>query len=494
MMLADRRTKIVATIGPATATRENLKKLIVSGMNVARLNFSHGTHEDHLKVLQNLRSLSEELKAPITILQDLQGPKIRVGRFSNGSIEIHEGEKVVITTQKVLGKEKLIPSDFLELPQACKPGTKILLDDGLLELRVDQVRGEEVDCTVTFGGILKDRKGMNIPGAFLPVDCMTEKDLIDLEFGLKNNVDYVALSFVRRGEDIEKLRNIITQKAPGTRIVAKIEMLEAIENLEDITRLSDAVMVARGDLAVEVGQSLLPGIQKRIVRLANQMGKPVITATQMLDSMVENPRPTRAEITDIANAVLDGSDALMLSAETASGKYPFQCIRTMQEIILEVERTGQYFYNMNMGAEYFDVAEAIGASSCLSALKIGATAIVCLTTSGKTAQIISSFRPKARIIAVTHILPTLNRLELVWGIQTFEIKPYTSSDEAMIQIEKMLLEYGLVKTGDRVILTLGVPVLEGGKTNALRVYVVGREDLHRKSENELPLRCQSVES
>lgn len=493
-MLADRRTKIVATIGPATASRENLKKLIISGMNVARLNFSHGNHEDHLKVLLHLRSLSEELKAPVTVLQDLQGPKIRVGRFKNGSIEIAEGEKVIITTAKILGEAKLIPSDFLELPEACKPGTKILLDDGLLELRVDQVRGIEVDCTVIFGGILKDRKGMNIPGAFLPVECMTEKDLIDLEFGLKNNVDYVALSFVRRGEDIEKLRNMITQKAPGTRIVAKIEMLEAIENLEDIIRLSDAVMVARGDLAVEVGQSLLPGIQKRIVHLANQMGKPVITATQMLDSMVENPRPTRAEITDIANAVLDGSDALMLSAETASGKYPFHCIKTMQEIIFEVERTGNYFYNMSMAAEYFDVAEAIGASSCLSALKIGATAIVCLTTSGKTAQIISSFRPKARIIAVTHILPTLNRLELVWGIQTFEIKPYTSSDEAMIQIEKMLLEYGLVKTGDRVILTLGVPVLEGGKTNALRVYVVGREDLHRSDEADLPLRCQQIQA
>ncbi len=490
MMLADRRTKIVATIGPATNSRENLKKLIIAGMNVARLNFSHGIHDDHQKVIENLRSLSEELRAPLTILQDLQGPKIRVGRFTSGAIEISEGEQVVITTKNVMGTAKLIPSDFKELPEACKLGTKILLDDGLLELRVDKIHADEVFCTVVFGGILKDRKGMNIPGAFLPVECLTEKDLIDLDFGLKNNVDYVALSFVRRGADIEMLRDLIIKKAPGTRIVAKIEMLEAVENLEDIIRLSDAVMVARGDLAVEVGQSLLPGIQKKIVSLANHMGKPVITATQMLDSMVENPRPTRAEITDIANAVLDGSDALMLSAETASGRYPFQCIRTMQEIILEVERTGTYFYNMSMGAEYFDVAEAIGASSCLSALKLGASAIVCLTTTGKTAQIISSFRPKARIIAVTHILPTLNRLELVWGIQTFEIKPYKSSDEAMKQIEKMLIEYGLVKTGDRVILTLGVPVMEGGKTNALRVYVVGREDLHRISEENLPLRCR----
>ncbi len=492
MMLADRRTKIVATIGPATNSRENLKALILSGMNVARLNFSHGTHEDHLSVIENLRSLSEELRAPLTILQDLQGPKIRIGRFKTGSIKVSEGDRVIITTKNVLGEGNIIPSDFKEITHSCKVGTKILIDDGLLELRVEKVSKEDVECTVIYGGILKDRKGMNIPGAFLPVECLTEKDLIDLEFGLQNNVDYIALSFVRKAADIERLREIILKKGLATRIVAKIEMLEAIENLEEIIRLSDAVMVARGDLAVEVGQSLLPGIQKKIVSLANKMGKPVITATQMLDSMVENPRPTRAEITDIANAVLDGSDALMLSAESASGKYPFQCVRTMQEIIMEVERTGTYFYNMSMGAEYFDAAEAIGASSCLSALKLGASAIVCLTTTGRTAQIISSFRPKARIIAVTHILPTLNRLELVWGIQTFEIKPYKSSDEAMKQIEKMLLEYGLVKTGDRVILTLGVPVLEGGKTNALRVYVVGREDLHRNNEDELPLRCRNV--
>ncbi|MCM2281669.1 MAG: pyruvate kinase, partial [Bdellovibrionaceae bacterium] len=270
----------------------------------------------------------------------------------------------------------------------------------------------------------------------------------------------------------------------------KIEMLEAVDNLEEIVRLSDAVMVARGDLAVEVGQTLLPGIQKQIVHICNKIGRPVITATQMLDSMVENPRPTRAEITDIANAVLDGSDALMLSAETASGKYPFKCIRTMHEIISEVERTGTYYYNMTLDAEFFSVAEAIGASACLSALKLNASAIVCLTTTGRTASIISGFRPKARIIAVTHILPTLNRLELIWGIQTLTIDPYHSSDEAMDQIEEMLLKYGLVKTGDKVILTLGVPVLERGKTNALRVYTIGREDIAKSEEAELPLRCR----
>ncbi|MBX9766674.1 MAG: pyruvate kinase, partial [Bdellovibrionales bacterium] len=370
---------------------------------------------------------------------------------------------------------------------------KILLDDGLLELKVDRSEAEYVYATVIYGGLLKDRKGMNVPGANLDVDCMTAKDLVDLEFGLKNEVDYIALSFVRQGNDIRKLRELIDQKNPGTRIVAKIEMLEALDNLEDIVHLSDAVMVARGDLAVEVGQSLLAGIQKEIIQLCNRLGRPVITATQMLDSMVENPRPTRAEVTDIANAVLDGSDALMLSAETASGKYPIKCIETMDEVIREVEKSGKLFYKMSLEHEFLSVAEAIAASSCLSALKLNATAIVCLTTSGKTARLISSLRPKARIVAVTHQFSTLNRMELIWGIQTLAIEPYDSTDAAMDKIERMLLEYGLVKTGDKVILTMGMPVMERGTTNSLRVYTIRGEQTRRLKESELPLRCRAFE-
>lgn len=490
-MLADRRTKIVATIGPASRSRENLKKAMMAGMNVARLNFSHGSHEDHAEVIRHIRELSAEFGAPVTILQDLQGPKIRVGRFENGSIELVEGEQVVLTTENIQGRPGLIPTDYKDLPKASHPGNRIMLDDGLLELRIDRVEGPRVYCTVIFGGELKDRKGMNVPGGALAIECLTEKDLRDLDFGLAQGVDYVALSFVRKGDDIRQLQDIIKRTAPGTRIVAKIEMLEAIDNLEEIVRLSDAIMVARGDLAVEIGQTRLPQIQKQIVQLCNKIGCPVITATQMLDSMTENPRPTRAEITDVANAVLDGSDALMLSAETASGKYPFKCIQTMHEIILEVEKNGDY-YNMSLESEFFSVAEAVGAAASLTALKLNASAIVCLTTSGRTASIISSFRPRARVIAVTHIMPTLNRLELVWGIQTLVIKPYISSDEAMHQIEEMLLKYGLVKTGDRVVLTLGVPVLERGKTNALRVYTIGREDVKRLPEQELPLRCKEA--
>ena len=492
-MLAQRRAKIVATIGPATKDIKNLEKAIKAGMNVARLNFSHGSHDDHLAVLHSLRKLSHELKAPVTILQDLQGPKIRVGKFANGKIEVKPGQIVTITTEEVLGHDELIPSDFKELADAVFPGAKILLDDGLLEFKVLEVKPPLVKAEVIYGGILKDRKGMNLPGILLPVDCMTEKDLKDLEFGLQNNVDYIALSFVRHGRDIRKIREIIESRQSNAKIIAKIEMLEALDNLEEICRLSDAVMVARGDLAVEVGQSRLPGLQKRIISLCNELGKPVITATQMLDSMVENPRPTRAEITDVANAVLDGSDALMLSAESASGKYPFKCIRTMHEIICEVEQNEEKYYKISLENEFLSTPAAIAASASLSALKLNAKAIICLTTTGKTAQIISSFRPKAQIIAVTDRMDVLNGLELIWGMQTFTIKPYHNLSEILSQVDNLLVTHGLGKTGDRIILTLGQPIKEGSKTNSIYVHTVGAEGTSRLPDSVLPLRCQQLE-
>lgn len=491
-MLADRRAKIVATIGPATRDEKNLEKAIKAGMNVARLNFSHGSHEDHLKVIHSLRKLTKELRAPVAILQDLQGPKIRVGKFENGSIEIKPGEKVVITTASILGKPGLIPSDFKELPLACSPGTKILLDDGLLEVKVLRVRGEEVDAEVVYGGILKDRKGMNLPGVNLPVECMTKKDLEDLEFGLNNKVDYVALSFVRHARDIRKLREIIESKKSSAKIVAKIEMVEALENLEEICRLSDVVMVARGDLAVEVGQSRLPGFQKRIIHVCNQLGRPVITATQMLDSMVENPRPTRAEITDVANAVLDGSDALMLSAESASGKYPFRCIRTMHEIITEVENNEEEYYKLSLESEFLSAPAAIAASASLSALKLNATAIICLTTSGKTANIISGFRPRARVISITQHMDVLNSMEMMWGIQTHVIKPYKTMEDILSQVDQLMVTHGLAKTGDRVIITLGQPIAQGAKTNSIYVHTVNGEQYSKLPDDQLPLRCQTI--
>lgn len=489
-MLANRRVKIVATIGPATKDEEALRKAIQAGMNVARLNFSHGSHEDHLSVIKSIRKLSQEMAAPVTILQDLQGPKVRVGKFENGSIEIKSGEKVVVTIAKVLGKPGLIPSDFVELAKSVKKDSKILLDDGLLELKVLAIRGDEIDCEVIYGGILKDRKGMNLPGTLLAADCLTEKDLEDLQFGLANKVDYVALSFVRHGKDIRKLRELIDAKNPNTKICSKIEMLEAIENLEEIVQLSDAVMVARGDLAVEIGQSHLPGVQKKIIAMANELNKPVITATQMLESMINNPRPTRAEITDVANAVLDGSDAVMLSAESASGKYPFKAIRTMHEIIKDVEENHNKYYKISVQSEFVNVPSAIGVSASLSALKLDAKVIVCLTSSGRTATIISAFRPKARIIAVTDQIETLNKLELIWGIQTLGIRPYSNLDQVTEQVEKILVQYGLAKTGDKVVMTYGQPIYDNSKTNNLYIFTLGGEQYSRLPDEKLPLRCQ----
>lgn len=488
-MLSERRVKIVATIGPAINSREGLEKAILAGMNVARLNFSHGSHEMHAQVIDTIRELSRKWNAPVSILQDLQGPKIRVGRFEGGSIQLEEGQTVTVTVDDVLGKPGLIPTDFKALPETVSEGQRILLDDGLIEMKVLSCSGKTLQCEVIYGGLLKDRKGMNVPGASLPIDALTEKDLKDLEFGLSKNVDYVALSFVRQGSDIERLRELVNAKKPGTRIIAKIEMLEALNNLDEIIQLSDGVMVARGDLAIEVGQTVLPAMQKRIIRIANAMNKPVITATQMLDSMVENPRPTRAEITDVANAVIDGSDACMLSAESASGKYPFRCIQTMHEIICEVEKSSAEYYNISLEEEFLDVPDAIAASASLTAMKLRAKALVCLTTTGKTATLIAGHRPKVPIVAITHQLDPLNRLELVWGIQTYKIHNYQSSEEALTQIEELLLKIGLVDKGDKVVVTMGTPVQQRAKTNSIRVYTVTRDKIE-VPDSELPLRCR----
>lgn len=491
-MLARRKVKIVATIGPATNSREALEKAIFAGMNVARLNFSHGEQKDHAAVIHNIRELSKKWEAPVAILQDLQGPKIRVGKFAGGSIPLREGETVTISVSQDVGRAGWIPTDFHPLPRSVSSGSRILLDDGLIELKVLSVSGDDVECEVIYGGELKDRKGMNLPGAHLPVDPLTEKDLNDLYFGLSQNVDYVALSFVRRGEDMRRLRELVREKGPHTRIIAKIEMLEALEHLEDIIQLSDGVMVARGDLAVEAGQTQLPAVQKRIIRLANQIRRPVITATQMLDSMVANPRPTRAEITDVANAVLDGSDALMLSAESASGKFPFRAIRTMHEIACEVEKTSDIYYHLSLTEESMDVPAAIAASACVTAMKIGAKAVVCLSTTGRTAQLASSFRPKVPIIAVTHHMDPLNRLELNWGIQTFRVRPYRTAEEVLKEIDDLLLKVQVVVPGDKLVITLGTPVSQGAKSNTIRVHTV-TGSINEIADSELPLRCRRQE-
>ena len=474
-------------MGPSIEDYDTLKSAVENGLNVARLNFSHGEYSFHQEMIEKIRSISNELKAPVAILQDLQGPKIRVGKFQGDSLELVPNQVYSLSPEWEVGEGDKIPIDFEGLAESCSPGSRILLDDGLMELEVTEVKSPQVFAKVIEGGKLKNRKGLNIPGGRLPVDCMTEKDLKDLDFGLECGVDYIALSFVRQAEDIRRLKSIINEKRPGTRVIAKIEMLEALDDLENIIEESDAVMVARGDLAIEVGSTMLPGHQKNIIRLCNERSCPVITATQMLDSMVENPRPTRAEITDVANAVLDGSDALMLSAESASGKNPIRCIQTMRDIILEVEKTSDY-YSFDKKHNLAGIPASIAVSSCLTARELDASVIVCLTTSGKTATMISSYRPKSKIIAVTNSNDTLNRLELIWGIQSIRIGPYAHSDEAIDRIERSLCELGIAKPGDKVILTLGMPVQEKAKTNTLRVLTIPEGKWKPMSDERLPLR------
>lgn len=472
-MIADRRVKIIATVGPASMGEDKLKDLFKMGVNVLRLNFSHGKYEDHLKVIERSRKISKELKAPIALLQDLQGPKIRIDSLQDGQVELKPKDKVVITDGSKLGTDKEFSTDHPHLSKICSVGTRLLLDDGLIELLVIGVGDGKIQCEVIFGGVLRERKGVNIPGVELGLESLTDKDLRDLDFGLKNKVDYVALSFVRSAEDVQNLKQLIKEKESNAQVIAKIELKKALDDLENIIKVSDGVMVARGDLAVEVGPSCLSGIQKDIIKRANDIGRPVITATQMLNSMVNNPRPTRAEVSDIANAVLDGSDALMLSEETATGKYPAECVKVMDDIVQEVERQGGVFYKDK--SKYETIGEAIAASAVLTAKTLNAKAIVCLTTSGQTAKLISSIRPKAKIITVTHLMETLNRLELVWGVKTFSIDPYDSTDTAIDHIETELVDLGIVKKGDRVVLTMGLPVLKRGTTNSIKVLTVSKE-------------------
>ncbi|MCB0379183.1 MAG: pyruvate kinase [Bdellovibrionales bacterium] len=486
--LSFRKTKIVATIGPASWDEDKLQALIKAGMNVARLNFSHGTFEQHQSTVEKIRKLSSDLHAPVGILQDLQGPKIRLQSFE-GERELESGQKIIVTGKGSKDDEKYIV-DIDHLSQFVEVGQAIFIDDGIIELKVTDKKGEDLHCEVIHGGLVRGRKGVNLPDANLPIESMTAKDIADLEAGAALGFDYVALSFVRTKDDIKKLKKRLKELGSHSRVVAKIEMKEAIKNIEGIIDESDAIMIARGDLAVEIGQVHLPVVQKKITKLCNRKGKPVITATQMLDSMQHNSRPTRAEITDVANAVLDGSDALMLSGESAFGNYPVRSVQTMHDIIMEVEKQpGIYYKFKNRRPDRPTVPDTIAMSAVTCSEQLQARTIVCLSTTGKTAQMISKYRPKAKLIAATSEKEALSRLELCWGIQTLQIDRYSNIEEAFSQIEGLLIGHGIIKEGDYVVLTLGLPVLEGQKTNSLRVFTVGKEQAQTKyKKGKKPIR------
>jgi pyruvate kinase len=467
-----RRTKIVATVGPASSSFQMLERLFKAGVDLFRLNFSHGTLDDKTELINNIRSISLKLGKEVGILADLQGPKIRTGKMSGDGMMLRKGDKVVITTADIMGKDGLIPTIYTDLPRDVKPDSRILLDDGLLELKVLSVDAEDVQCLVVHGGMLKNNKGINLPGVKVSAPSLTPKDLLDLDFCLWMDVDYIALSFVRTHEDIEQIKRIIYSAGKNIPVIAKIEKPEALRNFNKILKLTDGVMVARGDLGVEIHAEKVPLIQKKIIQACNNAGKPVITATQMLESMIVNPRPTRAETSDVANAIIDGTDAVMLSGETASGAHPVAAVETMARIALDVETAGYGSKSSAPAQQTPSIAQAIGEAACRAAESLNAKAIAVFTQSGSTAALISRFKPSTPIVAFTNSQTIQRKLALYWGVKTKSISILECMEEQVALAEGLLLASGFRK-GDIVVIIMGTPIEARGSTNLMKVHKLG---------------------
>ncbi|HKA87599.1 MAG TPA: pyruvate kinase [Haliangiales bacterium] len=468
-----RRAKIVCTLGPASRAPDVIGGLIDAGMDVARLNFSHGDHDTHLAALRAVRAEADERGRAIGILQDLQGPKIRVGTFEKGSVELCDGAEFVITTRAIVGDERAVSTTYAHLPKDVRPGDRILLDDGYLSLEVIGVADTDVKTRVVAGGVLRDKKGINLPGVRVSAPAITDKDRADLAFGLRAGVDFVALSFVRSAADVQEARRLATTDELSIPIIAKLEKPEAVERLEEIVDAADGIMVARGDLGVELGPEKVPLVQKWAIEATNRRGKVVITATQMLESMIENPRPTRAEASDVANACLDGTDALMLSGETAAGRWPREAVRTMARIIDEIESSS--WYRLNLEAPSLDLpvsSNAVAHAAVVAAKQMGLRVIACYSDSGGVARLISEYRPEALIVALTTDDVSYHRLALYWGVLPVRIAPAATTDEMFGRIEDVLVSRGLAKGGDRVVITMGVPVGSGESTNLMKIHRV----------------------
>jgi len=474
----DRFVKIICTLGPSSNTYEKIKELAVAGMDIARLNFSHGTHDDHKKLIGIIRKVSSEVGLPIAILQDLQGPKIRVKKFENGYIDFPTGKEFTLTTRDVIGNDDIVSVSLKSLHEDVKPGDPILLDDGNLRIIVKEINGQDVRCVVEFGGVLKDHKGINIPGSSLSVSSMSEKDDKDLKFGLENDVDFIALSFVQKPEDVSDIKKKISDYGKNIPVIAKIEKPQAVESIEEILKIVDVIMIARGDLGVEMLTEEVPPIQKKIIQLCNDSGVPVITATQMLDSMITNPRPTRAESTDVANAVLDGTDAVMLSGETASGAYPVEAVKTMDNIVKLIEdsgfdRTRRMLLMRRDPAINYETGYAISFSACDAARLVKAKAILCMTQTGYSAKLISRFRTKIPTYAITPKMKTYYKTALYWGVKGVKIDEFPDNfDHSVDEIIKMMKAKGYINTGDRIILTAGAPFSMKLQTNTIRIETV----------------------
>ena len=467
-----RKTKIVCTIGPSSESLENTKKLIMAGMNVARLNFSHGDFEEHGNRIKAIRQACEELNKTVAILLDTKGPEIRTGKLEVEPIELVQDEFVTLTTEEILGDKNRISVTYKELPSDVQAGSTILIDDGLIGLTVVEVQGTEIKCRVVNGGTIKSKKGVNVPGVAISLPGITEKDANDIVFGIEQGIDFIAASFVRKASDVLEIRELLKKhNAEHIQIISKIENQQGVDNLDEILEVSDGLMVARGDLGVEIPAEEVPLVQKRMIEKCNIAGKPVITATQMLDSMQRNPRPTRAEASDVANAIFDGTDAIMLSGETAAGKYPVESVLTMSRIAEKAESALNYrdLFLKQRIAQETSVTEAISQSVTISALDLNAKAIISSTESGHTARMVSKYRPKAPIIAVTTQDRTLRRLALTWGVTPVKGEQATSTDEMFEYALQGGQKSGIVKEGDLVVITAGVPLGKSGSTNLVKV-------------------------
>src|ERR1700739_1056974 len=469
-----RHSKIVCTIGPASRDPRILRRLREAGMDVARLNFSHGSHAEHLACIQSLRAVANKLGKTIAILADLQGPKIRTGALAGGiPVILRTGQKFTITTRKILGDSTRVNPMFLPLPREVHLRDRILLSDGLIELRVESVRLKDVNCRVVNGGALGEHKGINLPGVKLRVPALTPKDRADLAFALAQGVDYIAVSFVRRPEDVLLAKSLIRRAGKETPVIAKLEKPEAIENLEGILRVSDGVMVARGALGVEMNPEQVPVVQKNILARAREFRRPVITATQMLESMTENPRPTRAEASDVANAIFDGSDAVMLSAESASGKYPVEAVAMMARIVVEAEGSIKEFSPPTTAQEQLKVAETVAELVCHASSELHMKLIAVFTHSGFTARLVSRYRPLVPIVAFSPEAATRRRMSLYWGVTSRHISDIKKIDGLADLAEKHLLEERLVKKGDVIGIVAGTPMGIRGTTNFMKFHVIG---------------------
>lgn len=472
-----KKTKIVCTLGPASESEEILTQLVENGLNVCRFNFSHGSHEEHKARFDLAKRVREKLNKPVAILLDTKGPEIRTGNFADPEVLLEEGQKFTITMDDVMGTKEIMTVSYKGLVEDVKPGDVILIDDGLVGLRVQEINGVEINCIVENSGIVKNHKGVNVPGVSINLPALTPKDISDIEFGIEQGIDFIAASFVRKASDVLAIREILERNnATNIQIISKIENQEGVDNLDEILKVSDGIMVARGDLGVEIPTEEMPIVQKMMIKKCNELAKPVITATQMLDSMIRNPRPTRAEVTDVANAIYDGTDAIMLSGETAAGKYPVEAVKMMATIAKRTEETLDYAQLLQENAKNNNtVTDAISHATCSTAVDLNASAIISSTSSGYTARMVSKFRPKAPIIATTQDERVMRQISLSWGVYPVMCEQAGNTDEVIENSIEAAKNAGYIGNGELVVITAGVPVGVSGTTNLIKVHVTSDE-------------------